>query len=165
MKRDEIIEMLQALLDRVRGCREVLTLETNVRLELRGPDGELKDVREVHNLVCTVGKQKLLSASAPNYLKDFKYLALGTGTNAASAADTTLQTEIARSGAIVATNPDANTLQLQATFGAGVGTGALTELALFDAGVVGNILNRQVFAVVTKGALDTIIGQVQVTIT
>lgn len=141
------------------GC-EVLRFRTNVRLELRGPDGEardvLKDVREVHNVICTAGKQQLLKASSAKYLNQFAYCAIGTSTTAASASDTALGTEVARSSVITPTNPDGNTLQFSATFGPGVGTGAITESGLLDASSVGDLLARQVFSAVNKASGDSL---------
>ena len=151
---DELKRLAQQVEDGA--TNEVLKLHTNIRIELRGPDGNLKDEREIHNLICTIGKQQILKASAAKYLNQFAYCGIGTGTNAAAIGDTILQTEVSRSAVITPTNPDANTLQFVATFGAGVGTGAITESGLLDAAAAGNLLARQVFAVVNKGAGDTL---------
>ncbi len=135
---------------------EVLQLHANVRIELRGPDGRIKEEREFHNLICTVGKNLLLaSGGTAQYIKQFSYIAIGTGTNAAAIGDTTLQTEAARNISTVS-NPTAASLQFTYTFPAGTGTGAITESGLLDATSSGNLLARQVFSVVNKGASDTL---------
>jgi len=68
------------------------------------------------------------------------YTAVGTGTNAPAAGDTALQTELARV-ANVATS-SVNVLQLSATFGPGVATGAVTEAGLFSASSSGTMYAR-----------------------
>ena len=40
-----------------KGLSDDLCIKTNMKLELFGPDGELKETREVHNTVTTIGKQ------------------------------------------------------------------------------------------------------------
>jgi hypothetical protein len=42
-----------------------------------------------------------------------------------------------------------------ASFGAGVGTGALTEAGIFNASSAGTLLCRTVFSVINKAANDT----------
>jgi hypothetical protein len=134
----------------------VLRFNVNVGLEVRGPDGALKDRRELHNLIVTAGKQLLLaSGGTAKYVKDFAYVAIGTGTTAAALGDTTLGTESARALGTVS-NPDANTLRITYTFPAGTGTGAITEAGLLSAAAAGTLLARQVFAAVNKGASDTL---------
>ena len=147
-------EKFAALFGQLGDRHESLELHVNVRMELRGPDGKLKEERTLHNLVVTVGKNLLLaSGGTAKYVKEFAYIAIGTGTNAAALADTALQTELTRAASTVS-NPSANTLRFSYLFAAGVGTGAITESGLLDAAAAGNLLARQVFAVINKGALD-----------
>lgn len=135
---------------------EVLRFHTNVRAELRGPDGELKDVRDMHNVICQPGKNVLLASASPKTASQWSYVCVGTGTNAAASTDTALQTELTRVAGTVST-PSAGTLQIVGTFGAGVATGAITESALDSgASASGAILAHQVFAAVNKGASDTL---------
>src|SRR5687768_14008461 len=49
-------EKFAALFGQLGDRHESLELHVNVRMELRGPDGKLKDERTLHNLVVTVGK-------------------------------------------------------------------------------------------------------------
>ncbi len=132
---------------------ESIRLPTNLEMVLFDEHGNVKEKRNVHNLICTVGKRKLLASASPETMNQFAYIAIGTGTTAASASDTALQTEIARNIATVS-NPDADHLQIQYTFPAGTGTGAITEAGIFDASTGGIILAHQVFAVINKGASD-----------
>lgn len=85
----------------------------------------------------------------------FTYIALGTGTNAAAAGDTTLQTEITDSGLTrqsatvsrTTTTVTNDTARLTYTWTAS-GTKAVTESGVLNAASVGTLLNRQVFSAV-----------------
>lgn len=151
MGRQDLAEELEAATG-----DESLRLRTNLTLELRGPNGEVKQREEVHNLVCTAGKNKLLAVSGGEALTAFTYVAIGTSGTAASTADTALGAEIARSPIQTPTNPTAGQYQVQYTFPAGTGTGAIQEAGLFDAASAGNLFAHQVFAVINKGASDTL---------
>lgn len=143
---------------------DVLRLNCNIIIELRDSvTGELKDTRHVHNLIVTSGKNLLLDVSASSkYVKNFDRIAIGTGTTDPAISDTALQTEVARSAQKTPTNPSAGTYQVQHTFPAGTGTGAITEVGLFDANSSGNMLNRSEFAAVNKGAGDELTMTVQI---
>lgn len=133
-----------------------LQLNVNVTLELRGPNGELRQ-RQVHNTICTAGKNLILaSGGTAKYVKDYAYVLAGTGTTAASAADTALETETVRALGTVS-NPSANTLRVTYTIPAGAGTGAITEAGLdYQNSASGAILARQVFSAINKGAADSL---------
>lgn len=126
--------------------------------------GNLKDKRQVDNLVVTAGKNFLAAwLAATSQAEAFmKYVALGTGTNSPLAADTTLQTELTTrvSGTVTSST---NVLQNVASFGPGVDTGAITEAGLFSASTSGTMFARQVFAVINKAAGDTLQVTWQVT--
>src|SRR5882672_6521768 len=68
-------------------------VESNVLIELFGPDGQRKDVREIHNTVTTAGKAGAADQvlAAPTLPKP-GWMAVGTGSPAA----TLLGTEIDR---------------------------------------------------------------------
>jgi hypothetical protein len=71
--------------------------EDNVHIVLRGPDGQIKHEQTVHNLITSAGRNMWVSrlASSPGTAVP-THMAIGTGTNAAAAGDTTLQTELDR---------------------------------------------------------------------
>jgi hypothetical protein len=83
------------------------------------------------------------------------HMAIGTGTTAAAAGQTTLTTEANRQ-ALTSTNVSGAAVTYSATFGAGNGTGAITEAGLFNASSGGTMLCRTVFSVINKGAADTL---------
>lgn len=133
--------------------------------ELRGPDGKVKERREVRNTVVTAGKNYLASwlAAASQAGAFMQYVGLGTGTTAADAADTNLETPLATRVAGTITS-STNVWQNSAVFGAGVDTGAVTEAGLFTASSAGTMFARQVFAVINKGASDSLTLVWQITL-
>ncbi len=111
----------------------------------------------VPNLVVTAGKVWVTNLMQSGTGTPMSYMAVGTGTNAAAVGDTTLQTETARVATTVAGGTaSTNTLQFVGLFGAGVGTGALTEAGIFNANAAGTMLSRTVYTTVNKGASDTL---------
>ena len=163
---DELRARLAAVINMIEdgSDKEVLRLHTNLKLELRGPDGELKDQRDIHNAVSFTGRNLILAASGGKLPAAFNYIAIGTGTTAPSGSpctDTALGAEVARAAGTV-TNSTAGTsstqavLQITYTFPAGVGTGTISEASLMDAASVGNLLARQTFGAVTKTSADSL---------
>jgi hypothetical protein len=91
------------------------------------------------------------------------YIAVGTGTNAANATDTTLQTESATAGlsraagtvSLVTTSVTNDTAQVTKTFSV-TGTVAVTEAGLLNASSTGTLLCRQVFSAVNVVNTDSL---------
>lgn len=118
--------------------------------------GHMADFRLVSNLVTDAGKAGVASRiNGSGAEAAFTYIAVGTGTNAASSSDTTLQTELAASGlsraaatvsrvTVDVTNDGA---RLTYTFTV-TGTAAVTESGIFNASSSGVLLARQVFSAV-----------------
>lgn len=111
-------------------------------------------VQEVPNLVVTTGKNFVASRIKDTTDAAMSHMAIGSGTTAAAAGDTALGTELDRQ-ALTSTTVTNNTITYVATFGAGDGTGAVTEAGLFNAASGGSLLCRTVFNVVNKGASDS----------
>ena len=114
-------------------------------------------VQEVDNLVVTTGKGYVASRMKDATATAMSHMAIGTGSTAAAAGDTALGSEAARqplasSNGTVVSGAD---ITYTATFGAGVGTAAITEAAILNASSSGTMLCRTVFAVVNKGASDS----------
>lgn len=131
----------------------------NVNIVLRGPDGQIKDQRDIKNLVVTTGKNFIAASmikTTSNTPAAMTHMELGTGTTAAVVGDTALESTIAASRVSLdsATNASAVTTYV-ANFSAGTGTGAVTEAGVFNAASAGAMLCRSVFSVVNKGADDT----------
>jgi hypothetical protein len=82
------------------------------------------------------------------------HMAIGTSTTAAAASQTALGSESARV-ALTSTTVSGADVTYVATFPAGTGTAAITEAAILNASSGGTMLCRTVFAVVNKGASDS----------
>lgn len=105
-------------------------------------------------MIVDSGLQHMADQMAEQNQAAMSHMALGTGTSSPAAEDTTLQTEIARVALTSVTRTDKKVTYV-GTFGPGVGTGALTEAAVFNAGSGGDMLTRIGFTVKNKGANDT----------
>lgn len=129
-----------------------IKLIENVHIVLRGPDGEIKDERHIKNTVTTAGKAGLMDQilASPTLGKP-THMAIGTGSPAANA----LGTELDRN-ALTSKNRSTNVVTMVGDWAAGDGTGALTEAGIADAGAAGNFWTTNSFAVINKGALDTL---------
>jgi hypothetical protein len=98
-----------------------------------------------------------MSRVAANTSPVMSHMAIGEGETSPVAGDTTLETEIARVAVDTAGGiATANTVAYSATYGTGVGTGALTEAGIFNAASDGTMLCRTTFPVLNKGSNDTI---------
>lgn len=127
-----------------------------LRVVLTDDTGAVKEDRELKNLVVSAGLAYIVSRMKDATATAMSHMELGTGTTAAAAGDTGLGSAIASSRvALTSTTVSANTITYVATFGAGVGTGAVTEAGTFNAGSGGTMLCRTVFPVVNKQAGDS----------
>jgi|TARA_R110002096_G_scaffold323067_1_gene517193 hypothetical protein len=111
-------------------------------------------VQEVPNLVVTAGKGYVASRMKDTTQAAMSHMAIGTGSTAAAVANTALVSEVDRNS-LTSTTVSGSTITFVATFGAGEGTGAITEAALLNASSSGTMLCRTVYAVVNKGSQDS----------
>ena len=111
-------------------------------------------VQEVDNLVVTTGKGYVASRMKDATATAMSHIAIGTSTSAAAASQTALGSESARV-ALTSTTVSGADVTYVATFAAGTGTAAITEAAILNASSGGTMLCRTVFAVVNKGASDS----------
>lgn len=150
-------------------------MEVNEKAGLRGwakwehiRDGQVIDVREVPNTISNVGKAEvayLASVGVTGTHYTYQYIAIGTGTTAASSTDTALGTEITTSGGARAagtvtsatTTTTSDTMQIAKTFTFTTsGTFAVTESAVFNSTTGGPMLCRQTFAAINVVSGDTL---------
>ena len=111
-------------------------------------------VQEVPNLVVTDGKEYVASRMKDASTSAMSHMAIGTGSTAAAVGNAALGSEADRN-ALASTAVSGATITYVATFSEGIGTGAITEAGLFNASSSGVMLCRTVFAVVNKGASDS----------
>lgn len=123
---------------------------------LFGADGGVKQEFEVPNLVVSAGLAFIASRMKDTTDAAMTHMGVGSGTTAAAAGNTALETQIGSRASLTSTTVTANATAYAASFAAGVGTGAITEAGIFNASTSGTMLCRTVFAVVNKGANDTL---------
>jgi hypothetical protein len=123
-----------------------------VRIVVTGADGQVKDQREIKNLVVTVGKE-FIAARMVGTPTAMSHMALGSTNTAAAAGNTALGAELGRV-ALASSTVAGAVATYTATFPAGAATGAAVEAGVFNASSAGTMLCRTVFAVVNKGADD-----------
>jgi hypothetical protein len=145
------------------------SLKTKGILELKLLDafGNVKE-QHAHNLVVNTGLSFITSRMKEATTSVMSHMAVGTSTASALGANTTLGTELARvaldSTTVTTTTVTNDSIQYVSTFPAGTGTGAITEAGLFNQSSTGTMLCRTVFAVINKGALDTLVITWKVTV-
>lgn len=126
---------------------------------LYGPEGEVKDYREGHNVVCTNGKEFLASflysAAAAASTFTMRYIAIGSGTTGEQATDTALEDELSRNTGTVS-YVSGQIYRVIATFATGSGTGAISEYGILDSNAAGTMLNRDTELVINKCAADVL---------
>lgn len=137
--------------------QDAIQMKGRLNIVLTDAFGEVKEQREVDNLVVTVGKNYIASRMKDATATAMSHMAVGTTSTAAAVGDTTLGAEIASSRtALTSTTVTTNSVAYVCTFGAGVGTGAVVEAGIFNAASAGTMLCRTVFSVINKGASDTL---------
>lgn len=137
---------------------ENLKLSGQLNIVLKDKAGNIKDQRELKNLVVNAGLAYIASRMTGTSKSVMSHMALGSGTTAAAAGDTDLGTllgsrEALDSTTITGTNNEK--VQYVSSFEAGDATGAVTEAGIFNAATSGDMLCRTVFDVVNKQDDDT----------
>lgn len=137
-------------------------LSPNIRQNLL--TGYFTQELKYQNLVTSAGKAGIASRiNGAGSEAAFTYIAIGTGTNAAAAGNTTLQTEITTGGGsrtngsvsrttTTVTNDTARTVA-NFTFSSSF---AVTETGLLNAASSGTLLNRSVFSAINVVSTDTL---------
>ena len=133
-----------------------LSVTGRLSVVLRDAVGNVKESRDIPNLVVSAGLAFVASRMKDTTEAAMSHMGVGSGTTAAAAGNTALGTQIGSRVSLTSTTVTANAVAYIATFGAGVGTGAVTEAGIFNASTAGTMLCRTVFSVVNKGADDTL---------
>jgi hypothetical protein len=139
--------------------KDNLKVSGNLSIKLYDENGQIKNSKEIPNLVVTVGKNWIVSRMQSNTSPVMSHMSVGTGTVDPELTNVILGNEI---GKVALANSGgyavANTVTYDATFPPGTGTGAITEAGIFNASAAntGTMLCRTNFGVVTKAALDTL---------
>ena len=132
-----------------------LKVAGSVNVVIRDESGKQKENFTIPNLVVTTGLAYIASRMKDATATAMTHMTVGTGNTAAAAGNTALETQLGSRVALTSTTDTSNSIAYVASFGAGVATGALTEAGIFNASTSGTMLCRTVFAVINKGASDT----------
>jgi len=131
-----------------------LKLTGAVAVVLRDKDGNVKAKQEAKNLIVDTGLN-FICDRMKNDETAMSHMAIGSGSTAAAAGNTALGTELGRV-ALTSSTVTNNQIVYVADFGAGTGTGAVTEAGTFNASSGGTMLCRVTFSTVNKAADDTL---------
>ena len=137
---------------------ENLKLSGQLNIVLKDKAGNVKDEREVKNLVVNKGLEYIASRMKDASKSVMSHMGLGSGTTAAAASQTDLVTLLGSREALDSTTISGSNNEkvvYVSAFEAGDATGAVTEAGIFNAASGGDMLCRTVFSVVNKAADDT----------
>ena len=138
---------------------EKLKLSGELSIVLRDEHGNVKDTREVKNLVVNAGLAYIISRMVGTAKNVMSHMALGAGSTATAPGQTDLISllgarEDLDSTTIAGTNNEK--VVYVSSFEAGDATGAVVEAGIFNALTDGDMLCRTVFPVVNKGVDDSL---------
>lgn len=144
---------------------ETIKMKGSMTAVLKKANGDVQTVRK-DNIILNAGFDFICDAigNASSRPSAMGYIAVGSGTTAAAAAQTALVTEITRKAATYTHTAGTKVMAFSATFGAGVGTGAVTEAGVVNAASGGTFLDRLTFAVINKGVDDELTMTFQFTL-
>ena len=137
---------------------ENLKLSGQLNIVLKDKAGNVKDEREVKNLLVNKGLEYIASRMKDASKSVMSHMGLGSGTTAAAASQTDLVTLLGSREALDSTTISGSNNEkvvYVSAFEAGDATGAVTEAGIFNAASGGDMLCRTVFSVVNKAADDT----------
>jgi len=146
--------------------KDLIEMRGDVTVNLFDKDGNVKDTRQIKNMVVTAGKEFIAASmlkTTTNTPVAMTHMALGSDNTAAAIGNTGLGSELGRASLASAAVSGA-VVTYTATFAPTVGTGAVVEAGIFNASSSGTMLCRTVFSVVNKGADDTMSITWQITV-
>lgn len=130
-----------------------------VQFDLFDKNGDLSASQSL-NLVVAVGLAFITNRIIGTASPVMSHMGVGANAVAAASANTALGAQLSRVALTSQTRVTTSTLndavQYVASFGPGVGTGAITEAGLFNAATAGEMLARTVFGVINKGVDDSL---------
>lgn len=156
---DELAKIIRNLTLRPE-LKDRYPIKGKLKLVLTDKDGEIKDEREFQNTITVRHDAVVADRMANGAAALIDYTAVGTTSGGKTTESTALEAQVSRVQNDSNTNSpgaDDNDVVHVATFGAGIGTGALIEAGLFtDAGAGSTLMAWQDFSVINKGAGDTL---------
>lgn len=135
--------------------KDTATPSGELVITLVNENGVVKESKKIKNLIVDVGRyhiaSRLVSSGLPAAME---WMSVGTDSALPAVSNTALGAETGRVS-IGTINDSDNTVTFSASFGAGVGTGALAEAGIFNDSATGTLLSRTTFATVNKLSGDT----------
>jgi hypothetical protein len=141
---------------------DMLQIKGRLNIVLTDENGVVKDTRVVENLIVTSGRNYIASRMIGTSASVMSHMGIGLGVTAPAIGDTALGSELTNtsnrptSTSVQGSGGNLNQITYTSTFGAGIGTGAVTEAGVFNAITSGTMLARTTFAAVNKGSSDSI---------
>lgn len=135
--------------------KETPKITGQLTLTLRDSNGQLIEERTVKNLVVDAGLTYIASRMIGESQDVMSHMAIGTGSTAPAGGQTSLITPSGSRVTLEAIQTD-NAVTYSATFGAGVGEGAIQEAGIFNASTSGTMLCRTKFGVINKTSSDSL---------
>lgn len=135
--------------------KDSLKLKGAVSLVVRDKNGNIKQEQKAKNLIVDTGLNFICDRMKDDETA-MTHMALGSGTTAAAAGDTSLGTQLGSRNTLTSTTVTNNEIVYVADFSAGDATGSVTEAGIFNAASAGTMLCRVVFSAVNKAADDTL---------
>lgn len=144
---------------------ESVKLKGKLDIVVYDQDHKVKEHKKINNLVVASGKDYIAERMTANTTAIMSHMAIGDGNVAPTTSDTQLTGESVRV-VLDSTTVTNNTITYVATYGAGVGTGPITEAGIFNdpSANTGIMLCRTNFNVVNKGNADVIVITWNVTV-
>ena len=134
---------------------DVLKLKGDVFITVKDKDGNIKEERHEKNLVVSAGLNFICDRMEGTSEAVMSHMGLGSGSTAAAAGDTDLESLLGSREALDSTTVSTNTITYASSFEAGDATGSVVEAGIFNASTGGTMLCRVVFGTITKAADDT----------
>lgn len=162
----KISDLLNFINPRFRkGVNENLRIKGSFIAELRHADGSI-EVRRKDNMILNVGFDFIANAigSSTNRPAIMGFTAVGTGSTAVAATQTSMVTELARKAAIYSHTANTKVFTFSTYFAPGEATGAITEAGICNAASGGIFIDRVTFAVINKAADDELTTNFQFTL-
>lgn len=138
--------------------QENLKLAGELSIVLTDKNGQVKETREVKNLVVNAGLAYIISRMVGTSKSVMSHMAVGSGSTATAGGQTDLVSVLGSREALDSTTvmgDNNEKVQYISSFEAGKGTGAIVEAGIFNNSTGGDMLCRTVFPVVNKQADDT----------
>lgn len=139
--------------------RSKLGMKGHCHIELRGPDGKLKETRDIINTITNLMDEQVADQMSDQGNAAIGYMAVGTG-NGQGATDVGLAVSLDRNALTSTTQQagvDDNDVVYVGTWVAGDGTGAITEAGILRGDDNTSMMTYADFAVVNKLAADSMV--------